>query len=69
MTREFGEDMQSEMPRYLAKDLRNGILDMIEWATEDGLPYWEIYGVISGLEKYLELVMKADLLSGLETEK
>ena len=42
MTREFGEDMQSEMPRYLAKDLRNGILDMIEWATEDGLPYWEI---------------------------
>ena len=51
-----------EMPPYRAPDLRSGILDMIEWASEDGMSWWEIYGVISGLEKYLELVYKADLV-------
>lgn len=69
MTREFGEDMQSEMSRHLAKDLRNGILDMIEWAIEDGVPLWEIYGVVSATEKMVETVYKGSLLAGLETEK
>lgn len=55
-----------EMPLYRAPDLRSGILDMIEWASEDGMSWWEIYGVISGLEKYLELVYKADLMVGVE---
>ena len=55
-----------EMPPYHAHALRSGILDMIEWASEDGMAWWEIYGVISGLEKYLELVMKTDLLTGVE---
>lgn len=55
-----------EMQPYRAPDLRSGILDMIEWASEDGMSWWEIYGVISGLEKYLELVYKADLMVGVE---
>lgn len=55
-----------EMQPYRAPDLRSGILDMIEWASEDGMAWWEIYGVISGLEKYLELVYKADLMVGVE---
>lgn len=60
-------DMSSEtvieMPRYQAKELREDILDMVEWAAEDGLNWWEIYGVISSIEKQVELVMKADLLN------
>ncbi len=44
-------------------ELRGAILDLVEWAVEDGMPWWEAYGVISSLEKYLELVMKADLLN------
>lgn len=55
-----------EIPPYRAHDLRSDILDMIEWASEDGMSWWEIYGVISGLEKYLELVYKADLMVGVE---
>ncbi len=51
-----------EMPLYRAPDLRSDILDMIEWASEDGMPYWEIYGIISSLEKHVELVYKADLM-------
>lgn len=45
-----------------ANELRVEILDMVDWAVEDGLEWWEVYGVISSLEKYLELVMKADLM-------
>lgn len=45
-----------------ANELRGDILDLVEWSVEDGMPWWEAYGVISSLEKYLELVMKADLL-------
>ena len=59
MTREYEE---VQLKPYRAPDLRSGILDMIEWASEDGMAWWEIYGVISGLEKYLELVYKADLV-------
>lgn len=63
MTREYEE---VQLKPYTAQDLRSGILDMIEWASEDGMAWWEIYGVISGLEKYLELVYKADLMVGVE---
>jgi len=56
----------AELKPYTAQDLRSDILDMIEWASEDGMSWWEIYGVISGLEKYLELVYKADLMVGVE---
>lgn len=63
MTREYEE---VQLKPYTAQDLRSGILDMIEWASEDGMSWWEIYGVISGLEKYLELVYKADLMVGVE---
>lgn len=70
MTYNLEKAMQNEnvieMPPYRAPDLRSGILDMIEWASEDGMAWWEIYGVISGLEKYLELVYKADLMTGVE---
>lgn len=67
MTYNFEEDMKTaELKPYTAQDLRSGILDMIEWASEDGMAWWEIYGVISGLEKYLELVYKADLMVGVE---
>lgn len=70
MTYNLEKDMENEnvieMQPYRAPDLRSGILDMIEWASEDGMSWWEIYGVISGLEKYLELVYKADLMVGVE---
>jgi hypothetical protein len=63
MTYNFEEDMKTaELKPYTAQDLRSGILDMIEWASEDGMSWWQIYGVISAIEKHLELVYKSDLL-------
>lgn len=58
----MSEETIIEMPRYQAKELREDILDMVEWAAEDGLNWWEIYGVISSVEKYVELVFKSDIL-------
>lgn len=58
----MSEETIIEMSRYQAKELREDILDMVEWAAEDGLSWWEIYGVISSVEKYLELVFKSDIL-------
>ena len=59
MTREYEE---VELKPYAAHELRSDILDMVEWAAEDGMAWWEIYGVISGIEKFVELTMRADLL-------
>lgn len=45
MTYNFEEDMKTaELKPYTAQDLRSDILDMIEWASEDGMAWWEIYG-------------------------
>lgn len=52
-------------PHQLHKD----ILDLIDWAIEDNVPLWEIYGVVSAAEKMVETVYKGSLLAGLETEK
>ena len=52
-----------ERPRYLASELRGDILDLLDWAKEDGLEWWEIYGVISSIEKQVELFMKADMMT------
>ena len=59
MTREYEE---VQLKPYRAEDLYDGVLNMVEWASQDGLSWWQIYGVISAIEKHLELVYKSDLL-------
>ena len=48
--------------------LRKDILDLVDWAIEDGVPLWEIYGVVSAVEKMVETVYKGSLLAGLEID-
>lgn len=52
-------------PHQLHKD----ILDLIDWAIEDGVPLWEIYGCVSAAEKMVETVYKGSLLATYKEEK
>lgn len=51
-------------PHQLHKD----IADLVDWAIEDGVPLWEIYAVVSEVEKMVETDYKGSLLAGLEID-
>lgn len=53
----------TEAKTYTTRDLRNDILDMVDWSIEDGIDWAEVYGVISSIEKFVELCYKASLMA------